>query len=452
MKRKRVVTKFLIAFISVIAVVIIVLLADNVAKQGSEEKNVANEKLVTSTPSPTEDVKTEEKRVVAYYASWAAYDRKILISDITPEYITHLNFAFANLTYDGEIIVGDPKVDLYMNFSDDYEYEGDVAGHFGEMIKLKKEYPTLKTLISVGGWSWSENFSEVASNTEKRKVMVDSAIDFITDYGFDGIDIDWEFPVAGGPHDDHRPEDKENFTLLLKEMREALDELEQKSQKQYLLTIATGVEKGAIDNLEVEQIMNYVDFVNLMTYNYHGSWEKWTNHNAPLYHNGASKTSDQDFCIEETLNSYLSKGAVPEKLNLGIPFYGYAWYGVSDQGESFGLFEEGQPTDSEGNRLGTYTGGELEYWDIAKNYVNQNGYVRYFDNISKAPYLYNGNIFITYEDCSSLEEKISYVERMHLGGLMFWEFSQDREKELQSFIYNRYLACSFESEQFPNNE
>jgi chitinase len=158
------------------------------------------------------------KKIVAYYTAWSTYGRNYQVADIDGSKITHLNYAFANVQ-NGEIVVGDTYADLDKAFPGDCWEAGCKRGNFNQLQKLKQKYPHLKTLISVGGWTWSGNFSDAAMTEASRTKFANSALKFVREYGFDGVDIDWEYPVGGGLTPG-KPEDKQNFTLLMKKLRE----------------------------------------------------------------------------------------------------------------------------------------------------------------------------------------------------------------------------------------
>jgi chitinase len=166
--------------------------------------------------------KADSYKIVAYYPGWATYGRNYQVSDIDASKITHINYAFANVSTAGEVIVGDPYADTDKFFPGDCWDAGCKRGNFNQLNKLKASNPHLKTLISVGGWTWSANFSNAASTDALRTVFADSAVKFVRDWGFDGVDIDWEYPVGGGAQAG-LPEDKQNFTLLLQKLNEKLN-------------------------------------------------------------------------------------------------------------------------------------------------------------------------------------------------------------------------------------
>lgn len=374
---------------------------------------------------------SSNRRCIAYFTSWSAYARNVTVENIDPSKLTHINFAFANLSSEGEIIVGDSWVDIEKPFGSD-TWETAKRGHFNQLNILKQKFPHVKTLISVGGWTWSGNFSSVASSENGRKKFALSAVDFITRYGFDGLDIDWEFPVEGGNDIAHLPEDKQNYTLLLKEVRKAFDEQGKKDNKHYLLTIAGGPNVTFTQNTELKEMMKYLDFINVMTYDYHGGWENETGHNSPIF---ADK--DDTYSVQQTIDAYIKTGVEPQDLNLGLAFYGRGWINVTDS-DNNGLGRAGTAPTGIGLGQGTWEGACFDYWDLEQNYINKNGYKRYWDDKAKVPYLYNGNSFITYDDAESIKVKLDFAESKGLGGVMYWEFSGDKNFTLQNVITDYY--------------
>lgn len=400
--------------------------ASVVSAAGSGKDIKAEEASVTAASSAI----GKSYRNVAYYTSWSAYARGVFLTDMDASLLTHINFAFANLNAKGEIVIGDSWVDTDKPMGNDSWDTTGVKGHFGQLKKLKSKYPHLKTLISVGGWTWSSNFSDVAASDAKRKKFAQSAAAFLKKYGFDGLDIDWEFPVEGGNDISHRTADKENYTKLLKEIRAALDRQEKTDKKEYLLTIAGGPNVSFAKNVEMKKIMKYVDFINIMTYDYHGGWENVTNHNAPLYANPKDPAYNKNTSVEATVNAYINAGADPGALNLGLPFYGRGWINVKGKAKN-GLYQSGSVPTGTGYGLGTWEGGVFDYGDLEKNYVGKKGYRRYYDSVAKVPYLYNGSTFISYDDKESILAKLKFAREKGLGGAMFWEFAGDKDKTLQ---------------------
>lgn len=407
--------------------------------QGGESTTAAADTSDENEASkPAKPASPTGKRSVAYFTSWSAYARGVTVGDIDPTLLTHINFAFANLNPDGEIVIGDSWVDVEQPFcGESWDAPSDGRGHFNALRLMKQSYPHLKTLISVGGWTWSKNFSDVAATDAGRAKFAQSAAAFVSKHGFDGVDIDWEFPVEGGDNITHRPEDKQNYTKLLAETRKALEAQGKTDGKQYLLTIAGGPNVSFAKNTELKEMMKYLDFINIMAYDYHGGWENTTNHNTPLHSNPKDTTEFKDYSVEGTVDAYLACGVDPQDLNLGLAFYGRGWIDVTSNANN-GLWQSGKAATATGYGMGTWEGACFDYWDIIENYVGKNGYTRYYDEVAQVPYLYNGSTFISYDDPQSIKAKLEFADSKNLGGAMFWEFSGDKTMELQRLIAEHY--------------
>jgi len=385
---------------------------------------------VSSVPTPVSV--PGGKVIVGYYPSWAiAHD--FFVRDIPANRLTHINYAFSNVSAAGECMLGDAAADVERKFSAQESVNGkadsDKAafyGNFNQLLELKRLYPHLQVLISIGGWTWSGNFSTAAQDAASRERFASSCIDlYLRRYKgvFDGLDIDWEYPVSGGLTPG-KPEDKENFTLLLGELRRQLDALEDAERRHYLLTIAAPVGPGNIRNIELAKIAPYVDWINLMTYDFHGTWEATTNFNAPLFQ-PKDDPSSAALTVDAAVQAYLSAGVPADKLVLGVPFYGRGWAGVS--AENNGLY---QPAS--GAAPGTREAGSYEYKDIQQHFLAT--YTRYWNTEAYVPWLYNPEtqIFITYDDPQSLEAKAGYARDQELAGIMIWELSQGDEALLEA--------------------
>jgi chitinase len=300
-----------------------------------------------------------------------------------------------------------------------------VRGNFGQLLKLKAAYPRLKVLISLGGWTLSSHFSEAASSAASRQAFVASCIGLFLkgDLGngmsmaglFDGIDVDWEYPGALGNTSAFSPADPRNFTLLLAEFRRQLDLLD----KRYLLTIAAPAGHEDYSILDLNAIHPYLNYINLMAYDFHGTWEKVTNHHAALYANPAEPADTANRNIDRAVTDYLAAGVPPAKLVLGVPFYGHGWKGVPNTNN--GLFQPGagpaKASDEPGSESGT------EAFRALKNL----GYPAFRDPVAQAFWVYSpsAGIFWSYDDPASLLNKTNYIKRKGLAGAMSWELSND---------------------------
>jgi chitinase len=357
--------------------------------------------------------------VIGYYPGWSTYSGR-QVSALDGSKLTHINYAFANIGPDLKIALGDSYGDVEKVFPGDTGTEP-FLGNFNQLKKLKQRYPHLKTFISVGGWSWSARFSDAALTDASRTAFADSSVDFIVKYGFDGVDIDWEYPVSGGAAGNvNRPEDKQNFTLLMQKLREKLDAQGAKDGKKYLLSFAAAAGSYYINNVELPKLQAAVDYVNLMSYDFHGTWNQKTGMNAPLYKD-PSAGYNGDTGVHDVVRLYLNAGVPASKLVMGIPFYGYKYDNVPNINN--GLYQSFQG------------GASVTYQEILSKYLNQ-GYTRYFNNVTQTPYLFNGSSFISYDDPESIRLKALYAKGQNIAGAMVWSLSQDTSSgELLSSLY-----------------
>jgi chitinase len=199
--------------------------------------------------------------IIGYVAGWTGFD----IEKADAIKLTHINYAFANIR-EGKAV--------FDNQSD--------AGNVAKLVNLKQQNSSLKVLVSVGGWTWSKNFSDVALDANSRNIFAQSVVDMIKAHNLDGIDIDWEYPGQVGDNNIYRPEDKENFTLLMADLRNALELYGKPENKHYILTIASGADTNWVKWTEMRKVQESLDFVNIMTYDmYHGG-HTFTGHHSNL--------------------------------------------------------------------------------------------------------------------------------------------------------------------------
>lgn len=373
-----------------------------------------------------------DKNIIGYYTSWSIYARNYLVTDVPAHQINVINYAFANIS-NGQIVLGDYYADVDRYYPGDSWDQGSLRGNFHQLQILKEQYPHLKTLISVGGWTWSHYFSDVALTEESRTLFAQSCVSFIQEYEFDGVDIDWEYPVSGGLESNiYRPEDRQNFTLLLAELRDQLD-----AAGDYLLTIAAPAGPENIANIEVGDIHEYLDWIIIMTYDFHGPWsgvsDPVTNFNSPLYPSDESPLPEpyfSSFNLSSAAQTYLDLGVPRDKLNAGLAFYGRAFGGVPDINN--GLYQTywGPSPD------GTWENGVFDYWHLDQSYIDQAGYIRFWHDEAAVPWLYNPStqILISYDDELSIQAKCDYILEENLGGAMFWEFSGDKYGDLLGVV------------------
>jgi len=331
----------------------------------------------------------QDKAIIAYVFP---QDRALAADEINARKLTRINYAFANIK-DGEIVEG---------FSHDAE-------NFATLNSLKRTNPSLRVLVSVGGWTWSGGFSDMALTRQSRARFISSAVRFAERYKLDGLDIDWEYPGQVGNGNTFRPQDKQNFTLLLAELRQRFDVEQKRLGRRLYTSIATGASQKFLDNTEMEKVQRYVDTVNLMTYDFYVGGPA-TGHDAPLFHNPADP---KNVSAQRSVEMYLQAGVAAHKIVLGVPFYGRSWGEVSSVND--GLFQPGKAA----------RGVHFSYPDLPN--LLATGFVRHWDATASAPFLYNPEtqVFVTYEDPQSLAAKCSFVNQRRLGGVMFWEYFND---------------------------
>ncbi len=412
-------------------------------------KENTNQAVVASTTSAATN-----KRVITYFPSWGMYEagqQNITVDDIPWDKVSQVNHAFFEITNDFKIQTTDSYADFECaDFKHSPEWGEGLAGHFGEYQYYKSKYPDVKIVIAVGGWTRSDKFHAAASTEQNRKTLAQSMVDTMKKYPFiDGIDIDWEYPTeTRAPEDQYDrgsvggPEDKHNFTLLLKTIRETFD---QNGMKDKLLTVAVSAGESKIHNTEPDQYAQYVDAIGVMTYDFAGDWDDVTGHLAGLYHNPEDTTRPK-FDTDDAMKIYSEEYNVPKsKLYAGSPLYSRGWGNVAPGPNGDGLFQPGNKNFT-GN-LGT--GGQYSWYDI-KNIEKTAGWVKYRDPIAKVPYLYNSSTkqFLTYEDETSLQDRINYINDNDYGGLIVWDCSGDDVKSgwpMHTIMFNGLIKDGSET-------
>lgn len=339
--------------------------------------------------------------VVGYYPDYAR-SQGFLPADLNAELLTHIHYAFADIDEEGRVVLSDRSVDL-----------PNLAG----LRALRGEHPGLKILLSVGGWERSGGFSDAAADEDSRNIISKSAAELVAEQDLDGIDLDWEFPVAGGKEGTaHRAEDRENYTLLLKKMRETLDVKGEEEGKRYLLAAAVPPGRDLLNSFQPAAISAAVDYLFFMGYDLQGPWDSVAGFNAPLDFPGPGEDSTRyTDSVREGVESWIEAGVPPDKLVLGMPLYGYRYQlspGETGPGSSF------------------TSAGAVSYDQIAAQYLPDDQ--RFFHSAAQVPYLTGEGWFISYDDPSSIAVKARFAWEEGLGGIGFWELSQDREARLIS--------------------
>ena len=383
------------------------------------------------------------KQNVAYFTEWGIYSRgynvkNVLTSGAAGE-LTAINYAFANIDSSNHCAIGDAYADYQKTFTADQAVNGTadtwnqtLAGNFNQLRELKALNPNLKVLISIGGWTWSTNFSSAASSANVNG-FVNSCLDLFIKGNlpnlpgaasglFDGIDIDWEYPNDVGNNNPHGPQDIQNYTNLLSTFRSQLDSYGQTTGKHYTLSVAAPAGQDKFTRLQLSQVAQSTDYIDLMAYDMHGAWNANgpTDFNAPLYNDPADPSAPpaNTYSVDTAVRGYLGAGVPASKLVIGVPFYGRGWTNVPNNNN--GLFQSSasmQPAPSS-NQAGVEDFRNLEN-------LTQSGYTMYHDNAAQASWIFNGSTFWSYDDPATIQTKTNYIKNNGLGGAMTWSLDGD---------------------------
>ena len=461
------------------------------------------------------------RRVIGYFTSWRSGDdpqAAYLVKDIPWEQLTHINYAFVSIGSDGKVNIGD--VNDPNNAAVGKEWPGvevdptlGFKGHFGALATAKKKHG-VKTLVSIGGWAetgghFATDGTRVADggfytmttnadgsiNHQGIETFATSAVEMIRKYQFDGVDIDYEYPTsmagAGNPYDKDFMEPRRqylwaSYQVLMKVLREKLDAASAQDGTHYMLTIAAPSSGYLLRGMETFDVTQYLDYVNIMSYDLHGAWNDHVGHNAALFDTGKDSELAQ-WNVYGTaayggigyLNTdwayHYFRGSMPAgRINIGVPYYTRGWQGVTGgenglwgraalpnqadcaagtgEGEknncghgAIGVDNMWHDTDPKGEEMGA---GSNPMWH-AKNLekgiwgsyadaykldpVNDptdklvGTYTRHYDSVAVAPWLWNAEkgVFLSTEDKQSIDVKADYVIDKEIGGIMFWELAGD---------------------------
>lgn len=353
--------------------------------------------------------------MVCYYTNWSVYrpgTAKFSPQNINPYLCTHLIYAFGGFTKENSLKPFD-------------KYQDIEKGGYAKFTGLKTYNKQLKTMLAIGGWNeGSSRFSPMVASPERRKELIKNTIKFLRQNHFDGLDLDWEYPSF---RDGGKPRDRDNYAQLVQELREEFNRETQKTGRpRLLLTMAVPAGLEYIDKgYDIPKLNKYLDWMNILSYDYHSAFEPAVNHHSPLYSLTDSEDDeynfDVDLNIDATIKHYLKAGADREKLVLGIPTYG----------RSYTLFnpdanEIGAPADGPGDMgEATRENGYLAYYEICENIKNGDWKVIQPNPKAMGPYAYKGNQWVGYDDEQIVKRKSEYVAQMGLGGIMFWAIDND---------------------------
>jgi chitinase len=431
----------------------------------------------------------EQRKIVGYYPNWGIYQKKFPVTKIRGNRVNVINYAFLMAldrtmpsawnrvvsTYRGwrysnyypfiqqpagsNLTAGVALFDEYADVGANSPAEALTmvpafreSSNFAQLRNLKRENSKLRTMISIGGWTLSSPFFSIARDAQKRADFAKSAVYVMARYGFDGIDLDWEYPGGGGLDQSamaNPASDGANFLVLLQTLREELDRQEAKDGRGYYLSIAGPGGDEKIANFDPAAVAGIVDWINVMTYDFQGGWDNYTGHQSPMVSTDTS-AARKNWSVSGAIGLYLNglngkRGVPASQLVVGVPFYGRGWNSVPPGPRNDGLGQSGTEalsslgeTEFPYDRL--YADGYLSF--AYGRSMGINGYTRFWDAVAQVPYLYSATArrMITFEDPESVGIKMNYVNQKGLGGVMFWELSEDEltaERSLLETIYNK---------------
>ncbi len=323
------------------------------------------------------------------------------VTEADAKMLTHINLSFGILTPELEITVEErviPSTDM--------------------IEQIRAWNPEIKIILSLVT-NHPDTWCDGAGCAAGRAKIAASCVDAVLKYGLDGVDFDWEYPCVPSNNFKSSPDDKYNFTLMLKAVREALDAIP--GGKHYLNTIAAGGDVYYCENVEMDKIMDYLDYINVMTYDLKCGFHAISGHHTNLY---ASVGDYFHNSCDRAMRIFHSYGVPKDRLVMGCGFYSRGWHNV--------------PNVNHGLLQWTKTGGGYgpNYHDIVENYLNKNGFTDYWDDVAKAPWLYNPETgrFISYDNPRSLEAKCDYIVENGYAGIFYWEHSADHTRILLNAI------------------
>ncbi|ODQ61360.1 glycoside hydrolase family 18 protein [Wickerhamomyces anomalus NRRL Y-366-8] len=353
-------------------------------------------------------------RTCVYYSDWSIYDRKHFPEDIPLELVTNIFYAFFNVDPNsGKVELSDQWADTDIEFKSPYTHKS-IHGLLARFFEIKQHNRQIKISMSIGGWSNGDNFKKGTNSALKLQKFVESSLELMVQYGFDGIDLDWEYP-----------ETKKEAGLLLqimKQLRLGLREIEDErglERDSYLLTIASPAFEEKLENFQIQAMDKYLSFWNLMTYDFAGEWSEKTGYHCNLY-----KKHPDELCADDSVKYFLSKGIDPSKLTLGMANYGRSFTKTNGYGRPF-------------NGVGTGSSDEAGIWNYNK--LPLPGATEEYDHESVIAFSYDSRnqIFVSYDNIHSVFQKAKYVVDKRLGGGMWWESCGDRyNDEEKSLIHN----------------
>ncbi|KAL6607696.1 hypothetical protein LY90DRAFT_132621 [Neocallimastix californiae] len=393
-----------------------------------------SEKKIVSTSTTSSDIEEEcknlSKSIIVYYPEWKYYN--FPPKNIPFNKLTHINYAFAEIN------------------SSDYSLEYD-SSKFLELVETAHEYnKNIKVLMSIGGWTGSRYYSKMASSSSNRSKFVKSVKRMLEASGADGIDIDWEYPGTSGAYDDNfdAKNDTNNLLKLLQELRASIGYSK-------IISAAVPYNTFEVNYKPLEDMSEFAelfDYINIMAYDFAGSWSSVTSHHSSLY---STVEDDSGYSLAGAVKNWMNARFPATKIVVGIPAYGRSW--ISGSSSNNGYLQRPSNSHPKGDEEDYIDPNSKRYsstWKyknirkaiMKSTYKDSTGnWIRVWDSKSSVPFLFNKNTrqFITYDDPESVSIKADYVIKYNLGGMMMWEIEEDtKDSELISTIHKKFKSFS----------
>jgi len=404
------------------------------------------------------------KRMVAYFEEWGIYSRDYLVQDIPVGDLTHVNYSFFDVKANGDVTLFDPwaatdkrftaaeqvtrtfSATAWSELSDEQQQtyssgqtftsrsNGDgsvtvsgvpvgwentdaLAGNLGQLDLLSQLHPEINLGLALGGWTLSDEFSLALDDASGRETFTDNLITTLKTYDFfNTVDFDWEYPGGGGLDGNAASsQDGVNFAATLQLLRQKLNLLSRETGEQYEISVATAGGADKLANLNLSGLDPYVDFYNVMAYDFHGGWENSTGHQAAM-------TADPGgYDVVTAIDQFRQNGVALDKVVLGAPVYTRAWGEVS-AGDRYGLGQSGSASAAPGS----FEAGNYDQKDLITG-IENDSFDLIWDDEAKAAFAYNDSsrLWSSVETAATIAGKAAYVNEADLGGMMFWALSND---------------------------